>query len=138
VARKNPVTGYLMHTSDSAGSISATINVSHQGHLLRLRDGSKRVFGQPIEEDSAFEMCESNSRSPGRARISRKPSCECRTVFGMPVVTCLRTFLVARKAAGAVSIRHSLHPLIFEDAISCNASGAIASREGLVATESGA
>jgi hypothetical protein len=32
-----PVSGYLMHTSDSAGSISATINVSHQSHLLRLR-----------------------------------------------------------------------------------------------------
>jgi len=38
---------YLMHISDSAGSISATINVSHQSHLLRLRilDGPKRVSG---------------------------------------------------------------------------------------------
>jgi hypothetical protein len=32
-------------------------------------------------------------------------------MFGVPVVTCLRAFFTARKAAGAMSARHSLRPL---------------------------
>jgi hypothetical protein len=49
--------------------------------------------------------------TPGRTRISRNtiaqgmPDC-----FGVPVVTCLRAFFIARKAAGAIEHRHSLRP----------------------------
>jgi hypothetical protein len=32
-------------------------------------------------------------------------------MFGEPVVTCLRAFIFARKAAGASRTRHSLRPL---------------------------
>jgi hypothetical protein len=82
--KKSPATGYLMHISDSAGSISATINVSHQSHFLRLRrylTAQSGCSAYPLKKESVFESCESNSGSPGRARISRNPLCrECRSV----------------------------------------------------------
>jgi hypothetical protein len=43
--------------------------------------------------------------------------------FGVPVVTCLRAFFVARKAAGALSARHSLLPLIDEGVMLMHNSG---------------
>ena len=43
----SPVTGYRMHTSDSIYSISATKNVSHQSHLLRLRQYLMAQSGYP-------------------------------------------------------------------------------------------
>ena len=62
----------LMHTSDSAGSISATINVSHQSHLLRSRRYFMAQSGcsaNPLE--SAFEMRESNSGCPDHTGPAR-------------------------------------------------------------------
>jgi len=54
------------------------------------------------------------SRSPGRARINRKPIAR-----GMPVVSAepvvpAACIFFCRRAMGAASIRHSLHPLVFE------------------------
>src|ERR1700722_12307295 len=43
----SPVIGYRMHTSDSIYSISATKNVSHQSHLLRLRQYLMAQSGYP-------------------------------------------------------------------------------------------
>ena len=68
--------------------------------------------------------------TPGRTRISRNtiaqgmPDC-----FGVPVVTCLRAFFIARKAAGAPSARHSLRPLTFRGTPTMHHPGEITPRE---------
>ena len=58
----------------------------------------------------------STSRSPGRARISRKPlRGECRIASAEPVCSCALSFMhFARETAGAARTRHSPLPLIGE------------------------
>src|ERR1700733_5400227 len=52
------------------------------------------------------------ARSPGRARISRKPlRGECRMFSGVTVVTNARVYYSTRAAAGAPSVRYSPRPL---------------------------
>jgi hypothetical protein len=70
VAKNARHTGYLTHTSDSAGSIGATINVSNQSHLLRylILDSPKRVFAANPLKKSRFSKCVIELRHTGESR----------------------------------------------------------------------
>src|SRR6185312_5927986 len=74
---------------------------------LVMRTAKSRGPGAPtlassLADDDREATVAKKPGTPGRSRISRKPFAQgMPDRFGVPVVTCLRAFFVARKAAGA-------------------------------------